>query len=413
MEMNEYTGRKEMGTHSGTGQSADTGKRVLMLASVASMIDQFNMPNIKLLQEMGCEVHVACNFRKGNTCDAAQTRRLARRLDGMGVRFYQWDCPRNVYAAGMCMKAFMQLWRLTGIHKYDMIHCHSPAGGALARIVAHYRRIPVIYTAHGFHFYRGAPIHNWLLYYPAEKLLAYWTDVLITVNQEDYAFAKRNLAAGRTYRIPGVGIDTARFSGGSAEPVRRAFREKYRIPQDAVLLLSVGELSARKNHRVVLDALASLQRGDVYYLICGQGELRERLLRHAEELGIGRQVRMAGFVNRIEEAYRAADIFVFPSLQEGLPVALAEAMAAGLPCVSSDIRGNRELAAGRQSFPAGDAGALARLLREFAEDEKLREDCGRRNRERSRNYGRTAAGAVMRRIYQSECGGRTACSRKF
>jgi len=200
---------------------AHTRGRVLMAASVASMIDQFNMPNIRLLQDMGYEVHVACNFRRGNTCDAARIRRLRQSLEGMGVRWHQWDCPRNLYDAGMCSKALVQLWKLAGRYRYDMVHCHSPVGGALARTVAHFQGIPVIYTAHGFHFYKGAPVKNWMLYYPAEKLLAYWTDVLVTVNREDYAFAVRNLAAGKYTGFPASGLtqQNLRAHGQSAGPV--------------------------------------------------------------------------------------------------------------------------------------------------------------------------------------------------
>lgn len=335
-----------------------SGRKALLLASVASMVGQFNLPNIRLLQGQGYEVHVACNFRDGNTCDGAGIARLRHTLRQMHVHCHQWDCPRKPHALGGCLEAYRQLWRLTGQVGFGLIHCHSPIGGALARAVAHFRGIPVIYTAHGFHFYKGAPVKNWLLYYPVEKLLAYWTDVLVTINREDYTFARLNLNAGKIYRVPGVGIDIGRFAhkgagdgfdgydrydGYDRHEKRREVRARYHIPQDAILLLSVGELSVRKNHRAVLEALAAMGRRDVYYLICGQGALEGWLARHARQLGVGGNVRFAGYVGHIEDVYRAADIFVFPSLQEGLPVALMEAMAAGLPILCSRIRGSRDL----------------------------------------------------------------------
>ena len=185
--------------------------KVLMLASVASMIDQFNMSNIMLLQDMGYEVHVACNFKHGNTCDGVQIKKMYETLQNMHVICHAWDCPRKLCRMKQCMNAYLQLWELTGANSFAWIHCHSPIGAALARIIAHRRKIRVIYTAHGFHFYKGAPLKNWLIYYPAEKLLSYWTDIIITVNREDQYFAMHNFHAGRICYIPGVGVDTRKY----------------------------------------------------------------------------------------------------------------------------------------------------------------------------------------------------------
>jgi len=431
---------------------------VLMAASVASMVDQFNMHNIRLLQDMGYRVHVVCNFRKGNTCDTARIQAFCRELDRLGVQRHQWDCPRNVCRIMEDVKALKQLWRLTGEFRFEFVHCHSPVGGALARIVAHFRKIPVIYTAHGFHFYKGAPLKNWLLYYPAEKLLAYWTDVLVTVNREDYAFAKQNLPAKRIRRIPGVGIDTAAFAGSEADweaaertvsaweaaerekvgrratdikegavygksydkkrlEMRRKFREKYLIPQDAVLLLSVGELNRGKNHRYVMDVLAEFYRDinsarkicgrdshapELYYMICGQGKLYRRLLKHARRLGMENRLRMPGYVEDVKAACQAADIFVFPSVREGMPVALMEAMASGLPCVASDIRGNRELVGADMRFGLDEPEKLKMLLRQFIKNPGLCRKCGLENQRRIQIYDTVFVQAAMESIYRRD-----------
>lgn len=168
-------------------------KRVLMLASVASMIDQFNMPNIALLQKLGYEVDVACNFIEGNTCSDARVAELKQKLQDMHVRCYQIDFARNIKHMGQNMRALRQVEGLMKQNGYAFCHCHSPIGGVVARIAGHRTRTKVIYTAHGFHFYQGAPVMNWLVYYPVEKMLSRWTDVLITINHEDYKLAKRNL----------------------------------------------------------------------------------------------------------------------------------------------------------------------------------------------------------------------------
>ena len=174
-------------------------KRVLMLASVASMIDQFNMPNIALLQKLGYEVDVACNFIEGNTCSDARVAELKQKLQDMHVHCYQIDFARNIKHMGQNMRALRQVEGLMKQNGYVFCHCHSPIGGVVARIAGHRTKTKVIYTAHGFHFYQGAPVMNWLVYYPVEKVLSRWTDVLITINHEDYARAKKKFNAGKTY----------------------------------------------------------------------------------------------------------------------------------------------------------------------------------------------------------------------
>ncbi len=403
-------------------------KRVLLLASVASMIDQFHMPGISLLLEMGLEVHVACNFKEGNTCDKKRLEKLKERLTTMQARWHQWDCPRDlrlfalqnlaVPSAASCARAYRQLLKWFRQYSYAWIHCQSPVGGVLARLAAKRCGIRVMYTAHGFHFYQGAPLKNWLLYYPVEKLLAYWTDMLITVNQEDYCFAKRNLRAGNVYSIPGVGIAVERFQRQPMDG-QLAFgketcpeccgtdhffdcRRKYRIPQDSFLLLSVGELSRRKNHQAVIEALSKLSRKDIYYIICGQGALKEKLVKQAKELGVEKRVRFVGYQEDTVPFYHAADLFVFPSLQEGMPVALMEAMAAGLACVVSDIRGNRELidTGGGIRFSIKKKEQLCTALEAMLSNHEFRSLCGRRNQNKIKSYGQQVVQERMRELYR-------------
>ena len=385
--------------------------RVLMAASVASMIDQFNLPNIRLLQELGCVVHVACNFKEGNTCSADRIRSLQGSFKEMQVMWHQWDCPRGPNSVLRCCRAYRQLLGLARQYTFAWIHCHSPIGGALARMVAYRRGIRVIYTAHGFHFYRGAPLKNWLMYYPAEKLLSYGTDLLITVNHEDYRFARRRLGQKKACHIPGVGIDVEKFrSMGKEQKMmqRKYFCHKYRIPQGAIVLLSVGELSRRKNHQLVLSVLAGLEREDVYYVICGRGAYRKKLIRQAERLGISSHVRMIGFQEDMVRIYQSADVFVFPSLQEGMPAALMEAMAAGLPCIVSDIRGSRELiteqGGSRFRLYPGWAGFVHTQLREqmvrLLERPQLWERYGCYNREKMKSYDISVVNRKMKNIYE-------------
>ena len=319
-------------------------KQVLMLASVASMIDQFNMPNIALLQKLGYHVDVACNFEQGNTCSDARVAELKSKLREMNVRCYQIDFARNIKCIGQNIKAYQQVKKLMEQNHYVFCHCHSPIGGVVARIAGHRTKTKVIYTAHGFHFYKGAPIANWLMFYPVEKILSYWTDTLITINQEDYKRAKNKFHAGKTYYLPGIGIDLERFHVGDAQTIQQKRQELGLQPQD-VFLLSVGELSDRKNHVVVIEAMKQLiqRHPQLRYFICGQGEKKQELQQLIRKYHLEDHVKLLGFRTDVAELCQAADVFVFPSKQEGLPVALMEAMACGAPVVCSRIRGNTDI----------------------------------------------------------------------
>jgi len=299
-----------------------------------------------------------------------------------------------------CLLAYRQLLALTGRVFFAWLHCHSPVGGALARMVAHQRGIRVVYTAHGFHFYQGASWKNWLLYYPAEWLLSFWTDTLVTVNREDYAAAGKRLHAQHVRYIPGIGV-AVKQCGDTGTETAEQFLEKFDLPKNATVLLSVGELSRRKNHQIVLAALAALGRQDLYYLICGQGSERERLLKTAERQGVAAYVRMPGYQRNMAWIYRNAHLFVFPSMQEGMPVALMEAMAAGLPCVVSDIRGNRELIRARACrFQPESLPELAAALDFMLSCPEWRQQCRVNNRTRIRAYSSGIVQQRMKEIYR-------------
>ena len=313
-------------------------RKALILSSVASMIDQFNMPNIELLLKNGYQVDVACNFENGNSCSSEKILRLKKQLKNMGVGYYQIDFERDVKKLFRNAKAYSQVLKLVKNNDYNFIHCHSPIGGVCARLAGRATGTKVIYTAHGFHFYKGAPIKNWLLYYPVERLLAHYTDVLITINREDYQLAK-HFKAKKVVYVPGVGIDTNKSNNIDIDIDQK--RKELGLDKDDFVLLSVGELSERKNHEIIIKALSKLGNPKIKYLICGQGDLQEHLTNKARELNVN--VKFLGFREDILEISAITDLFVFPSRQEGLPVALMEAMAAGLPVICSKIRGNIDL----------------------------------------------------------------------
>ncbi len=313
-------------------------EKVLVLASVASMIDQFNIPNIKLLIEMGYQVDVACNFIDGSTCSDDKIKMLQETLDNLHVNWYQIDFARNITNVRMNINAFKQVKKLLIEKRYSFIHCHSPIGGVVGRLAGRITKTKVVYTAHGFHFYKGAPLKNWFIYYPIEKICSYFTDVLICINKEDYKLAQRKMKAKKIEYVPGVGIDLKKIGIKSQNPNKRA---ELGISENKLWVLSVGELIPRKNHESLIRAVASFD--DLYLTIAGKGDLFKHYQEVIYELNLQDRVQLLGFRTDISDLCECADLFAFPSLQEGLPVALMEAMACGKPIICSNIRGNTDL----------------------------------------------------------------------
>ena len=313
-------------------------KKVLFVATVVKThINQFHVPYLKMFKEMGWETAVAARNDYENPEDC-----IIPYCD----HYYDIPFERNPVKPGN-LKAYKALREVIGSEHYDIIHCHTPVGAMLTRMAARDARRNgslIIYTAHGFHFYNGAPLVNWLLYYPLEKYFSKDNDILITINQEDYRRAKHFYAPAVRY-VPGVGIDVHRFHINSERDEKR--RELG--VQDKFVLLSVGELIPRKNHELVLETISRMKERPeferIVYLICGRGVLLVQLKQKAAALGIGDKVRFLGYRSDIPDICNASDLFVFMSKQEGLPVALMEAMACGVPVVCSNIRGNTDLVA--------------------------------------------------------------------
>ncbi len=377
-------------------------RKVLMCSTVSSTIRSFNMDNIRLLREMGYEVHVACDFLEESRHMPGYVREFKEELGRMGVRHFQVGFSRDPMSLGRHVGAYRRMLEIFLENAYDFAHCHTPIASAICRVAAHRAGIPCIYTAHGFHFFRGAPLRNWVLYYPVEKALSRWTDVLITINREDYGRARRKLSAKRTLYVPGVGIDLGKFRPAPEDAARK--RAELGVSDGEVMALSVGELSRRKDHEVAIRAIKESGNPRIRYFICGSGDLGAHLKELAKNLGVRRQVRFLGFRADVVEILRASDLFLFPSRQEGLPVALMEAIACQVPVMCTKIRGNTDLVRDFL-FEPGDAGGLARMLRECA---RTREDVQRRMGGAAReNYGRLRAYSLenvsgrMREIYQN------------
>ncbi|MGX7092021.1 glycosyltransferase family 4 protein [Hutsoniella sourekii] len=375
-------------------------KKALIYASVASMIDLFNMDNINILQNLGYEVDVACNFEEGSITSDERVMEFKKELEILDVKYYHIPIPRSISRFRDIIDSYEQTKSLTR-KNYDIVHCHSPIGSVICRLAFKDTNTKVIYTAHGFHFFKGAPLKNWILYYPIERLFAKYTDLLITINDEDYQFAKKKLSnVTDVEKINGIGIDIMKFSKKSL--MTRMFLRNYRIYETDCVIISVGQLSSRKNHSSIINAIHRLNNPHLKYLIIGEGELRSKLETLIKELNLEEQVFLLGYRENIAEYLSVSDIFAFPSLQEGLPVALMEAMAVGLPCIVSNIRGNSDLIdQSKGGFISKDntGDQYMMYLNQLSSDKQLREQMGIYNQDKVRKFDKSVVNKQMKNIY--------------
>jgi len=364
-------------------------KRVLFVASVALHINSFHIPFLKSFKEKGYTVDVATQKEaEVQYCD-----------NNFKVAFERNPLkPSNV-------KAYKQLKKLIDKNEYDIIHCHTPVASILTRIAARKARkkgTKVIYTAHGFHFFKGAPKLNWLIYYPIEKLCAHWTDVLITINKEDYALAQKKMKAKHVEYVPGVGLNLDKFAASKLSVIERnEARKALGVFENDKMLLSVGELNDNKNHAVILKALQKLP-DNIKYCIAGQGVNEEKLLALSEKLGVKDRFQLLGQRCGIAKLLNCADIFCFPSLREGLPVSVMEAMACGLPVVCSDIRGNVDLiedGKGGYLCKPTDVDAFAENIRMIIDTELKQKTMAETNEEKIKEFSSDKIKVIMNGIY--------------
>lgn len=375
-------------------------KKVLMLASVASMIDLFNMNNIQILLDLNYEVEVACNFREGSITSNTRVNEFRNELKSLGIKTYDVPIPRNIHKVKEMVKSYKIIKGILESDRYDILHCHSPIGGAISRLAArNFRKygLKIIYTAHGFHFYKGSPWKSWLLFYPIEKYLSKYTDCLITINNEDFLLANRKFRDTNVVYIPGIGITIDKF--------KRTINDN--LTKDEFKMVSVGQLSYRKNHKSVIKALALLKKEmditKINYIICGLGELEDDLIRMIKDFDLVDNIHLVGFQQDIPKYLKSSDCFVFPSRQEGLPVSLMEAMAVPLPIICTDIRGNRDLVKNNEGgllVEPDDIEGFKNSIKELFTNRNLRKQFEEFNAKTINQYSSLYINNLMKQIYE-------------
>lgn len=378
--------------------------KALIFASVASMVDLFNRDNIDILEDMGYDVTVACNFKEGSVYSAEQAGKFMKELEIKGYDVLNVPVPRSISDIVSMIRSFRILRKDMRKKQYDIIHCQSPIGGVLCRLAAYpFRKLGsrVLYFAHGFHFYSGAPVMNWLVYYNIEKLCAGFTDCILTLNREDYIRAKRHFKTKVRY-IPGAGLDVKEIMDTKVCKAEKC--RELNIPDDKKIILSIGELSVRKNSAVAINAFIKAGRDDSIMLLCGMGPQYDMLREIVYENNAEDRVFFAGFRNDIAEIIKISDVFIFTSRQEGLPVAVMQAMAGGLPVLCSKIRGNTDLiknGRGGYMFDCDDEDGFAHGINRILDNKKACDIMGQYNKEVIAGYDKSVVNDVMKNVYLS------------
>ena len=369
-----------------------TSKKILFVATVNSHIINFHIPYLKMFKEAGYEVHVCTGENEEIPyCD----------------RKYNISITRNPYKINN-IKAIKQLKQIISENNYEIIHCHTPMGSVVTRLAARKarkNRTRVIYTAHGFHFYKGAPLLNWLIYYPIEKWLSKYTDCLITINKEDYELAKKKFKKCKQIElVHGVGLDTSKLDIEISQDEEDKFKKTLGIENENIVLTYVAELNKNKNQILLIKTMEQLvKEGEDKYilLLVGKGKLKEKYEKYVRDKQLENNIKFLGQRNDIAKILKITDIYVASSIREGLPVNILEAMYIGLPLILTDNRGHRELIKNSENgfLINNDSKELENRIKTITKSKKLAEKFEKNSNELIKKYLLKNILMEMKRIY--------------
>ena len=309
-------------------------KKILIIATVQSHIAQFHKKFIKSLQKDGFVVHVAAR----NNLDEKDTLKLSE-----PNKIFDLNFSRSPFSLRN-LKVLRELRYIINNENYDIIHCHTPMGGVLGRMAAKKARrsgTKVIYTSHGFHFYKGSPIINWMLYYPIEKILSNKTDAIITINQEDYMLAKKKFKKSKVYKVNGVGIDEERFNNFKPFDLRSCF-PKVKKPY---ILTTIGELNDNKNQLFLINSMRKITKmnPDIVLVLVGDGPNYIKYKNKIHKYDLQDNIIMLGYRRNIAGILNETDLLISASKREGLPMNLIEAIIMNKKIIASNIRGHKDI----------------------------------------------------------------------
>ena len=353
----------------------NNGSKILLIATTSSMIGNFNIDNIKILQSLGAKVFVGTNFNAPGSITVKKSTELKKRLHMMGVKCYQIDFERRTGSIKNNIRIVKQIRNIILREKITGLHVQSPLGGVLGRIAAHGLNATVLYTAHGFQFFHGGLKKDWVLFYPVERVLAHWCDALITINTDDFNLAQKFKT--RVFYITGVGTkvnEVISLPERSKQRLRENTRKKLGIAADDFLIISVGELTKRKNHQLMIKALSKINNPKIKYIIAGVGQEKMSLENLITDLNLKKQVKLIGLLNKEElnALYYAADLNIFISRREGLGYGGLDGISHGLYIIGNGNTGmkdyiiNRKI--GRLVYDPDDVDGLVKIVKEIVKN---------------------------------------------
>lgn len=370
----------------------------ILLTCTDLMAIQFMVPHIRYLAENGFRVELACSIVGDRYEDL-------KKAVGDVAEIHIVRLVRSPFSP-VNLKGYKDMRKLLSENKYDVIWTNEPVMGVVTRLAARTARkngTTVLYMAHGFHFFKGAPLFNWLMWAPLEYIMSRFNDVLVTINREDYNRAKKYMKTPEIIHIDGIGVD---FSSRECSCSRDEKRAQLGITKDDILVLSVGELQNRKNHEVIIKAISKLNNKNLKYIICGQGILENHLKRLISSLNLEEQVFLLGYRQDIPEIMLASDIYAHPSKREGLGLASLEAMAFALPLITSNTQGIPDYVengvTGYMCDP-DDVNAYAENMQKLVSDKALREKIAQTNTVQVQKYRVEVIEPVIKSILEEYC----------
>ena len=368
-------------------------KKILYITTVSGTINAFLIPHINELVKQSNKVDCACNINKHININELNKN----------VEVFNCGFNRNPLSIKN-IKAFKQLLKIQKDNNYDIVHVHTPVASIYGRLLKlKYKNIKTIYTAHGFHFYDKAPKKNWIIYYTIEKIMSKFTDIIITMNDEDYKNAKK-LKIKKVYKTNGVGVDLDKYKPISTDNTR--LKESLNIKKDDFVILMIAEVNQNKNHKQIIEAIKILKSKGInnIKLICaGNGTLIENIQKTINDNNLEENIMMLGHRSDINELISISDIGVLMSYREGLPRNIMELMACKKPIIGTNIRGIRDLVKDNENgylLDLDDYINTANKIQKIYNDRNLLESMGNKSYELVQDYSINKVLKQLEEVYK-------------
>ncbi len=371
-------------------------KKVLFTATVDSHILAFHIPFLKYFKDKGYAVHVATNGKeKIPYCDKKHVISFERN-------------PLKIKN----LKAIKHLKKVLEKEEYDLIHTNTPMGSVITRLAVKKlkkeKRPRVIYMAHGLHFYKGANLKNWLLFYPVEKYLSKFTDTLILINKEDYNLTKRKFKKCKNIEyVPGVGIDEDKFKTKLSCEEKEQLRKTLGLSMNDFIMIYPAELNKNKNQTMLIKAMESLVKkySNIHLLLPGEDSFHGFHKKEVKKRNLEKNIHFLGFRKDIPNLLKITDLAVATSKREGLPVNIMEAMTEGLPIVATNVRGHKDLIEnGKNGFlvELNDVKQMQEKIEILYSKKEIYKQMQEENKKRSKQYKLEIIIDKMKEIYEKK-----------